>query len=176
MAERLTRYEGYEGAGGRDIAIVSESKLASLEAENERMSKVQDAIYQIMKDWAILGDEMICRIQNKVKTFEAKNKNLRETLERVGVCPNCGDQGWYVQATMGEDGLPEPEQVQCQWCYENEHSLFNRDRRIRSEIAGAIMESCKAGSVLAFGSRVVRMETLREICDRHITPRQEEAK
>jgi hypothetical protein len=48
-------------------------------------------------------------------------------------CPNCPDQGWYV------GGSPDdPEQIQCEFCYTVENSVFNRrDYKRRAEKAEA---------------------------------------
>jgi len=37
-------------------------------------------------------------------------------------CPNgdCDNNGTITTGTMGADGLPEPTQEQCQWCWERE--------------------------------------------------------
>ena len=37
-------------------------------------------------------------------------------------CPNCPNQGFWVDANYYTG---EPEQVQCQFCYENKNSVFN---------------------------------------------------
>jgi len=57
-------------------------------------------------------------------------------------CPNCPDQGWYeitvtgyghacggdpqLCETMCPIPVPELAQEQCQFCYENEKSVFNQ--------------------------------------------------
>ena len=51
---------------------------------------------------------------------------LKVALGGAGVCPNCVDQGWFTDA---DPNTGEPVQVQCQWCYETGHSLFNRFRK-----------------------------------------------
>ncbi len=65
-----------------------------------------------------MGDEH----KRQLKEQEGK---LLGVLDQYGVCPNCGDQGFYVQP----DGNGEPEQIQCQWCHERADSLFNLKAR-----------------------------------------------
>lgn len=55
---------------------------------------------------------------------------MREAGEAMSVllksasCPNCDGRGWYAEPSM-PDG--EPEQVQCQWCYEYEPAIRSWD-------------------------------------------------
>lgn len=48
------------------------------------------------------------------------HSDIRALLEKIETC-DCGDVGYYIV----RDCMGEPSQEQCQFCYENENSLFN---------------------------------------------------
>jgi hypothetical protein len=52
--------------------------------------------------------------------------NARANAETVR-CPNCPDQGWYYRLIAIH---PEPEQ--CQFCYSEPNSVFNRVRELNA--------------------------------------------
>ena len=68
---------------------------------------------------------------------------MSKIKQAITECPNegCDNQGFII----GVDGRGEPEQIQCQFCYENEFSVFNQQQRenkiseqeARNEIATA---------------------------------------
>ena len=45
-------------------------------------------------------------------------------------CPNCGNVGYWVEEEIG-NGSMEYYQVQCEFCYTNENSIFNYNKMIK---------------------------------------------
>lgn len=41
-------------------------------------------------------------------------------------CPHCPNQGWFVDS---DPHTGEPVQVQCEFCYTNPNSVFNRQNK-----------------------------------------------
>lgn len=64
-------------------------------------------------------------------------RELRASIEALyasgKLCPNCLDQGWYVGGSADD-----PEQVQCEFCYAEENSLFNIREKTNTLIASAL--------------------------------------
>lgn len=68
------------------------------------------------------------RQADKAAAREEEKRLIKKELEEYETqflqgepCPNCPDQGWYaVQVDEGEF-----EQVQCEFCYTVENSVFN---------------------------------------------------
>lgn len=53
--------------------------------------------------------------------YKKYQSNFDKIFNKGEKCPYCPDQGWYM---VGDPYNPEPEQ--CQWCYENPKSVFNK--------------------------------------------------
>lgn len=45
-------------------------------------------------------------------------------------CPHCSNVGWYADANTHTG---DPEQVQCEFCYTTENSIFNVIQRLQAE-------------------------------------------
>jgi hypothetical protein len=78
---------------------------------------------------------------------EIESALQREQDEAVGEavhCPNCPDQGWYLGGAQDD-----PEQIQCEFCYTVENSVFSwrskyDDIRKRAEKAEAAERAMRA--------------------------------
>lgn len=74
----------------------------------------------------------------KMSKDELRNEviKLRHQIETSGglKCPNCDDVGFYAEAKLvpGYDGEPDVdwEQVQCEFCWTVDDSIFSRDNSI----------------------------------------------
>lgn len=94
-----------------------------------------DGFYARQEDpnvYSVLKGELIREypeLSRQVRALIAENEQLKKCLDAER-CPNCPDQGWFaVQIggcdSDGENDTRESVQEQCQWCYQNENSLFN---------------------------------------------------
>jgi hypothetical protein len=69
-------------------------------------------------------------------------RELADQIDRLYAsaehCPNCPDQGWFTDGPTDD-----PEQVQCEFCYTVETSLFNIKAKVL-EIIQARLASARA--------------------------------
>jgi hypothetical protein len=123
------------------IAILSEAKNIQALARhiNEARNEAIDAVHAYLRS-------------------EECREKVANVIREVEDCPNCPNQGWYEEGDFqakervtrdmaldaGDPSLEGsvcreatgPEQVQCQFCYENPKSRFNLPSAILSAIAG----------------------------------------
>lgn len=83
------------------------------------MTHITEIIPKDMPDWFKQDMEDGQVFARMVKRYNAQDK-LIKLLTDCETCP-CSDVGYFV--VCGVDG--EPEQEQCQFCYETENSRFN---------------------------------------------------
>ena len=72
------------------------------------------------------------------RLLTAERKRVLEMVQKAWRCTSCPDQGWYAEQVGGcdpdgENDTREAVQVQCEWCYTTENSLFNVLSRLEGE-------------------------------------------
>lgn len=71
------------------------------------------------------------RIKQEIERLTTEVSELKDFIAASGglKCRNCDDEGWYPMQ-VGDD---EWEQVQCEFCYVVDDSIFNRKQKALAE-------------------------------------------
>jgi hypothetical protein len=110
------------------VANELKAKLSELEREVERLKRIiperlQRALENQSKSSAAqwLDDQLNSAAQKQLDALREKCARLEDALKIYKTrCPNCGGVGWYAKQSLMDS---QPEQVQCDWCYDAEQAL-----------------------------------------------------